>query len=505
MCSFPETGDASKENERSTVQHRELLWIIALWLVLAAVMLCLAKENRSIPGLYYDEAIFGGMAKDFVTGHVHGQHLRGSEVVEIFGRPFPMFIQSYLGALKSWMLIPPFFLFGSSVSVLRLTNVFWGLAALAFFLLGSWRWLGLRTVLLAGAFLAFDPAFFFLSVLDWGAAIPSLFCRCVSFFLIVLWSQKRRSVHLFVAAIFAGLGFFNKVDFAVLLVAVGISVACVYPRRLPTWRSFLWPAALFCAGFALGAGPMLLKAPGILAHGMPAPSGSSSDLVEKLHTLVATYDGSYFYRLMNSGGLFHKMYDEHSHTYSLFGCAFVVAFVALLGIALHRNSTNRMKQAVRILLLTTVLVTIGMLLVPGAVRVHHTVMVFPLPHLIVAAAASLLWEKISSLRRFQRAVRVLIVVTVALVLTSELLAVTSTQKIIRATGGSGLWSEGIDAFCRENKDRADLKIVSLDWGFNEQLAFLTGRPALAEPFWNFLRNLPPFAGGQLLFLFPPPE
>src|ERR1700676_5681221 len=99
VWSFPETGDASKENERSTVQHRELLWIIALWLVLAAVTLCLAKENRSIPGLYYDEAIFGGMAKDFVTGHVHGQHLRGSEVVEIFGRPFPMFIQSYLRAL----------------------------------------------------------------------------------------------------------------------------------------------------------------------------------------------------------------------------------------------------------------------------------------------------------------------------------------------------------------------------------------------------------------------
>src|SRR6202011_3452519 len=128
-----------------------------------------------------------------------------------------------------------------------------------------------------------------------------------------------RNTYLFLAAVFAGLGFFNKVDFAVLLVAVGIAIACVYARPLPSRRNFLWSTALFCAGFALGAGPMLLKAPGILAYGMPAPSGSSSELVEKLHTLVATYDGSYFYRLMSLGGLFNKMYDEPSRTYCLFG------------------------------------------------------------------------------------------------------------------------------------------------------------------------------------------
>ena len=489
---FPsETADTSERSGRLTVPRRGLLLISAFWIVLAAAMLCLAKQNLSLPGLYYDEAIFGGMAKDFVTGHVHGQHLRGSEVVEIFSRPFPMFIQSYLGALKSWMLLPSFCVFGSSMSVLRLTNLFWGLTALAFFLVGVWRWLGSRTAMLAGAFLAFDPAYFFLSVLDWGAAIPSLLCRCVSFLLIVLWSRQGRSIFLFLAAIFAGLGFFNKVDFAILLVAIAVSAAFVYGHPLPRWRNFLWSTALFCAGFALGAGPMLLKAPGILWQGMPATSGRSNDLLEKLHTLIATYDGSYFYRLMNVGGLFNKMYDEPSRTCSLFGFAFAAAFVALLGIALNRNSQNDSKQAARILLLATILVTIGMLLIPGAVRIHHTIMVFPLPHLIVATAASLLWEKISNLRRFQHTVRGAIILAVAFVLTTELFAIASTQKIIRATGGSGLWSESINNFCRENKNRADLRIVSLDWGFNEQLAFLTERPTLTEPFWNFVRDLPP--------------
>jgi len=227
--------------------------------------------------------------------------------------------------------------------------------------------------------------------------------------------------------------------------------------------------------------------------------------VEKVHTLVATYDGSYFYRLMNFGGLFNKMYDELSHAYSAFGFAFVIAFVVLLGVTLNRNSRNASKQIARVLLLATVLVTIGVLLVPGAVRIHHSILVFPLPHLIVATAGSLLWEKFSAAGRFHHTARILIIVAIALVLMSQAFAIASTQKIIRTTGGSGRWSESINAFCRENKDRADLRIVSLDWGFNEQLAFLTERPTLAEPFWNF-QNPPPLpADPDCIYLVHPPE
>ena len=42
-------------------------------------------------------------------------------------------------------------------------------------------------------------------------------------------------------------------------------------------------------------------------------------------------------------------------------------------------------------------------------------------------------------------------------------------------------------FCRENKDRSDLVIASLDWGFNEHVAFLADQPQLVEPFWAFPR------------------
>jgi hypothetical protein len=81
-----------------------------------------------------------------------------------------------------------------------------------------------------------------------------------------------------------------------------------------------------------------------------------------------------------------------------------------------------------------------------------------------------------------------------------------TEQLIQQTGGRGRWSESLDAFCRENRSRSDLTIVSLDWGFNEQLMFLTDGPELAERFWGFDQSLPVMpTGPHYLYLVHPPK
>src|SRR5258708_38482009 len=125
-------------------------------------MILLARQNLSVPGLYYDEAVFAGMAKDFITGNVHGEHMPDHQVVRLAGRPFSLFIQTYLGARKSWMLIPAFRIFGPTVAVLRATTLFWSLIALLLLMLGIWRRLGLATALISCAVLCFAPSYLFL-------------------------------------------------------------------------------------------------------------------------------------------------------------------------------------------------------------------------------------------------------------------------------------------------------------------------------------------------------
>lgn len=131
--------------------NRELTIFISVWLAISTVLASVTIRNLSAPGLNYDEAVFAGLAKDFVTGSPHGQHMPGTQAVNLLGRPFPLFVQPYLGTVKSWLIIPSFTLFKPSIAVLRLTALGWTLLALMLFMLWTWKLLGLPASLLAGA------------------------------------------------------------------------------------------------------------------------------------------------------------------------------------------------------------------------------------------------------------------------------------------------------------------------------------------------------------------
>jgi len=498
---MPEAGEANSHDSR-----REFVVLLLFWLALAAVMWLLAKQNFKLPGLYYDEAVFAGMAKDFITGQAHGQHMPDYEIVTLAGRPFPLFIQSYLGALKSWMLVPFLAIFGSSMATLRATNVFWQLIALFFLMLGARRWLGFGTAVIAGLLLALDPTYFFVSTLDWGVAVPSFVCRCACFYFAIRWNQMRKLRDAFFIGVFAGLGFFNKADFAVFLFAIALAALVCYWRELfgaiPKHSSSI---ALLCFGFALGAGPMLLKIPRILALTISGPHPNApGETAIKLKTMLSMYDGSHFYRLMNVGGVFDRMYDGPSGARTFAGGILLVACLAFAGIASTRKIERR--RAVAFLILGAILITLGVFALPDAVRIHHAVLVYPLPQLIIAAIIVMLWQARMPQRKLDYAIPALIVLVLVDLLASEVHTLVSTQKLIRETGGRGRWSEALNTFCRENQNRADLTIVSLDWGFNEQLMFLTDGPQLAEPFWEFNQTLPPLpADPNYLYLAHPPE
>jgi Dolichyl-phosphate-mannose-protein mannosyltransferase len=489
-----EAGEADSRRSR-----REFVILLLSWLALATTMGLLAKQNLERPGLYYDEAVFAGMAKDFITGHLHGQHMPDHQVVTLAGRPFPLFIQTYLGALKSWMLIPAFSSFGPSVATLRATSLFWQLIAVLFLMLGAWRWLGLPTALISGLLLAFDPTFFFLSVLDWGVAVPSFLCRCACCYFAIRWNQNRKLRNAFFVGLFAGLGFFNKADFAVFLIAVSIAALFCYWRTLvAAIREHASALALACLGFALGGGPMLLKIPRMFMLTISGPHPNApGELTTKFRTMLSMYDGSHFFRLMNVGGVFERMYDGAAGPKAAIGIAFVVGCI-LFGVLANRKQVAR-TRAIVFLIIAAFLITLGVFLLPDAVRIHHAVLVFPMPQLILAALIARAWNSIA-------AIRTMAVLLVAIVCLTGLRSILATQELIRQTGGRGRWSESFDKFCRENRDRSDLTIVSLDWGFNEQLMFLTDAPQLSEPFWEFNQTLPPLPPDpNYIYLAHPPE
>jgi len=496
--------------DRRPGQRRELILLLIVWIILAATIFSFARQNFSDPGLYYDEAVFGGLAKDFLTGEQRiGRHMPNHETVIVFGRPFPVFVQSYLGALKSWMYLPSFTLAGTSVAVLRATTFWWAALAVLLFMIATRKWLGFGTGIIGGVLLATDPNYFFLSTLDWGATVPSFLCRFGCLYLIARWRLQRRTSQIFWASFLAGLGFFNKIDFALILIGAAIAFVVCYWRLLKeiltTRRSIVAWAVL---GFICGAGPMLFNVPGLLGYGLSSNAKPGPhELSEKFYTMLSMYDGSYFYRLMNAGG-FSKMFEDPFGTGVICAIAVVVASAGWL-LFQGRGGPNNNRRFGLLLLLASVLVTAGVFTLRGAQRLHHAILVYPLPQLLVSAAIVSFWNIAQQFGRLATALRGAVSLLVMIVLVNHVSIILKTQRLIRETGGRGLWSDSFTAFCRENSHRTDLTMVSLDWGFNEQLAFLTDGPRLSEPVWalgtSIPRGTPLTHNPGSIYLLHPPE
>ncbi len=460
--------------------------LIGVWLALAVALLWLGATTANSLGFNYDEAIFAGMAKDFTTGAVHGHHMPGNGTTEIFNRPFPVWIQPYLGAVKSWQLIPLFTFFEPSVFIARILNLSWTLIGLLFFMLWVWKFFGLAEAVAGGLLLALDPSFYFLGLLDWGSFVPSFVCRCAGFFFVLLAWRSQKIRYAFLAGAAFGLGFFNKVDFGVVLFGATLAAICAYAKPILNFiRTRPKLVALAAIGFLLGCGPMTLMFPRVLkfalANNAPVNPGEFS---EKLHALTAMYDGSYFYRLMDVGGLFDQMAAVAPPVWTPLGIIFIAAFVLLL-VQLFRQRADDAGRTARVFLLAAAaLMTLGVFLLPRAVRIYHAVLVMPFVHLIIVVAGVSLWRKFSEAGNKKAFVRGAIVFIFAALLATQVFAIAKTDQLILKTHGRGWWSDALDKFGAQVKDRSDLTLVSLDWGFHESLLFLTDQPTLVEPFWH---------------------
>ena len=483
--------------------------LLAVWLALAVAWLWLGGMTATSLGYNYDEAIFAGMAKDFTTGEVHGHHMPGNGTANLWNRPFPVWIQPYLGAVKSWQLIPLFTYFEPSVFIVRMSNLAWALVGLLFFMLWVWKLFGLAEAVAGGLLLATDPAFYFLSLLDWGSFVPSFVCRCAGFFFVLIAWRERKFRYAFLAGAAPGLGFFNKVDFVVVLCGVTAAATCAYAKpALNFIRTRPKPVAVAALGFLIGAGPMTAMSLRMfkftVAHNAPVNPGEFS---EKLHALTATYDGSYFYRLMDAGGMFDKMQQLAPPVWTPLGIVILAAFVVLFWQTLRLPAGSDARRVLIFLLTALVLATLGVFLLPRAVRIYHAILAAPFAHLIIAVAGVSLWRKFSGVGGKKNFARGAIILVFAALLATQILAVVKTEKLIYQTHGRGWWSDAQDQFAATVKNRADLTLVSLDWAFHESMLFLSDGPTLVEPFWKLTGTDPAKLpqDTNFVYLVHPPE
>lgn len=475
--------------------------VVMAWIALSAALLTAAAPHVENLGLYYDEAFLAQQARGFIEPNRAGVHPPGTVSAWILGRPFPLRNAAYLGSLKSQLALPSLAIFGSSIEVLRLTTLCVGLLGLLFTMLWTRSLFGARAAVLCGLLVAADPSYFFFSQYEWGPFTTLLLCRAVGLFLVTEGFRRDHPLWLVLGGLVFGLGIYSRADFAVILAAAGAALAIAHrPLLLRALRERWRSLCLATSALLLGAAPMLLsltqlvKTSGGIAH--------RGDLAYKARVLWSVLDGSHFYRVIEVGGVFERLFEGEA-PWSPFGYA---AFVCscLLGWRLFAGFRRKRRDA-RIaggrepppdgdprafVLLTGLLLALGMLATPGAVRAHHMLNLLPFPHLLVALAAADGWQRFGSgspahaAPRPRGTPRLAALLLLAAILAGSLAVTVRTLSLIEHTGGRGRWSHALTSFAREIDVSPENVAVSFDWGFHEPLLFLTSRARLLEPIWT---------------------
>lgn len=393
----------------------------------------------------------------------------------------PLMQVSYAGTLKSWLYRGVFAFSAPSKLSIRLPVLLLGALTLWLFYLWLRDAASVAMALLGVVLLASDPSFILTTCFDWGpvALQHLLFGAGVLAFARFAATDHVRWLLLGCGAF--GLGLWDKALFvwmlsgaagATLLVYRSEALALLNPRR----------AALGAATFCLAASPLLfynLSDQGTTAGAFEAQIGAEH-VVYRVALLADTLDGSALGRYMLSAPP-PDAWTRLPET--------PMPWLFVLALLLTPWRGVAAEQRLRRWAAVAFLIAFPQTLIGKDVGVgsHHTVLLWPLPHLVVAGWLASLW-----IRR-----RLVAASLVAACLAANVAVLSSFVRQADRDGSGVIWTTAIDPLHAELVRLSPERIRILDWGVYDALRVL-GEGAL--PIENgmdpFLTDAEPGEGGR---------
>jgi hypothetical protein len=419
------------------------------------------------PGLQADEIVF--------AGPLHG----GTKIVfatHLLHHVIPLMLISYVGALKTLMYFPLFWIRTASVYAIRLPMVLAGAITIVIFYKWAGLFAGARAALLAAVLLATDPIFLLTDTFDWGPVALQHLLVVSGCFLI---ARGRLSW----GAFLFGLALWNKAIFSWTLVGLALAALLVLPATvgaaLADWRR----CTRALLAFALGALPLLYFN---VKHSNSTWGNNVHFSFEsfplKYQELTAAVDGS---------GLFSFLVAPDSEEYRRDPKSPQGRAAVWVSDHLGRHERNLMPYAILIAASVVVLwwrmpghsaalfaavCAISTFLAMAVTRdaggsIHHTVLVWPMPQLFVGVAlGSLPWPWLR-------------VGAIALLAGMNLLVVNQYIAQFERNGSYGAFTDATNPLADSLARTPGDNIYVIDWGIYETVDFLLqGKSHLHESY-----------------------
>jgi hypothetical protein len=417
-------------------------------------------------GFQQDEVLFaGGIYPPFAR----------ENSVRAFKHEFPLMLMTYVGTLKAMVyrtLVFPFF--EPSPASVRVPVLLIGAASIWNFYRVLLRLFGKRAALAGAALLATDTSYMLTIRWDWGPVALQHLCLISGVAALVRYWDNRRPAVLALAFFIFGLAMWDKALFIWSLAALSITALVIMPGFV---RELLRPrnAAVASVAFLTGALPLVIynvRHAGITFAGNARYSNEI--LGYKADLLWRTLDGSALFGFVvreDWEGPPRRPASAPEHALlalnaaakgprtTLFGFAVLAALLAAPFARPHR-------RPILFAIVFSVVLWLQMAFTHEAgTGMHHTVLLWPAPHFIIAGVIGAL------LHHRPRAAGFAAVAVAALCVSNLLVTSTYYANMIRNGGAVG-FSEALWPAAESLKGDTPRSMCVIDWGFFEPIRLL---------------------------------
>jgi hypothetical protein len=449
-------------------------WRFAPLSAVALYFLCACMLGFQGPGMYYDEAIFLNGAVHVLSSAQEPSFAHDPwSWCTIFGRRWPIMVLPYVGAVRNYLALIPFAIFGPTYYSARIPTALVGAFGIWTLSILMRDQIGAKSAALVSLALSIHPAYVALTIFDLGVAEWIVPFAVLSITL-ARFLRAPTTGRAFWLGVAMGFGVWTRANIAWLLGSAILAGAVVLGKKM------LVPVrqvAALIAGGIIGGAPLLwyeIRSRGAtfeflrsMAESTPLSrlAGHRLDLLSQIF-------------LMGRG----QRAIWNAPPMPLWQPIIVSTIVAAaLYVCLRSPGLSKPRQTVfgRVAAFTFLFLLACMFLSRLNVTDHHLIALVPIAAIPVVIGAQEICRRWRSARY---AIGALAVLYVILALQWNLVA----ARQIRATGGVGLWSNAIDTLTVYlERNCQDRKVKVLDWGLSNNIFVLSNsRISPVELFWG---------------------
>ncbi len=443
-----------------------------------AIYLCVTFWNLSSPGLFYDECI--DLTDSVTLSGKGGPHTLPSRYVtlDVAGRRLPLMRYVYTGPIKTYLFAAVFRFLPIRAATVRVITSLLGLGGLLLTYFFVKRFFGGLAAFFAVSLLATDITYVILNRTDRGPTAIMTVCKTGALFLFLLWWQGKKAWPLVAGAFMLGLGLSDKLNFLHFIAALSIAsflaggkVLLVRLRRPATFGaalSFLIAAApffyfhaAFPSAFRQLWGESVSKQSTVFGEVSADPASN----LRKIADLAG--------RTLSGRDELGWILGRHVAT-SWFPFVLALAWAILLIILVSpRRSDILNLRRVTFIAVIMAVILIALVATPHARFSNHFFMIYPFPHIFVAAVfAGAISRAFSRRRPLALAAAGALSVAIGLTVFSNLRGLFEFHREIAADRVDRHWSRQVDLLADFLRSRPSATAVCLDWGLYSNLGFL---------------------------------